>query len=112
MQNAHSTVCACCRRVLLKNPMLLGRSYEAHLLPMCEATQARLGLSDDELRKVKGRSHPTLQPFVRRLQPYVPRLQPHVPRLQPHVPRLQPHVPRLQPHVPRPQPTCPGCSPT
>ena len=28
------------RRVLLKNPMLLGQSYEAQLLPMCEATQA------------------------------------------------------------------------
>jgi len=40
------------RRVLLKNPMLLGQSYEAQLLPMCEATQARLGLSDEQLRKV------------------------------------------------------------
>ena len=29
------------RRVLVKNPMLLGQSYEAQLLPMCEATQAR-----------------------------------------------------------------------
>ena len=26
--------------MLLKNPMLLGQSYEAQLLPMCEATQA------------------------------------------------------------------------
>ena len=40
------------RRVLLKNPMLLGQSYEAQLLPMCEATQTRLGLSDEQLRKV------------------------------------------------------------
>ena len=29
------------RRVLVKNPMLLGQSYEAQLLPMCAATQAR-----------------------------------------------------------------------
>ena len=29
------------RRVLVKNPMLLGQSYEKQLLPMCAATQAR-----------------------------------------------------------------------
>ncbi len=30
------------RRVLVKNPMLLGQSYEGSLRPLCDATQARL----------------------------------------------------------------------